>query len=82
MCLFPVLQVLCQEMLRYNRLLAIIRDSLVALGKALSGLQVLSSELDTVLRWAPCVEGRAQQQGCTQGIRSQGGKSMLRLRFL
>ncbi len=38
-------------MLRYNRLLAIIRDSLVALGKALSGLQVLSGELDTVLRW-------------------------------
>ncbi|GLC60993.1 hypothetical protein PLESTB_001703700 [Pleodorina starrii] len=43
-------QVLCQEMLRYNRLLAIIRTSLISLGKALSGLQVLSSELDTVLR--------------------------------
>ncbi|GIL57271.1 hypothetical protein Vafri_12526 [Volvox africanus] len=43
-------QVLCQEMLRYNRLTAIIRSSLINLGKALSGLQVLSSELDTVLR--------------------------------
>ncbi|KAG2436335.1 hypothetical protein HXX76_006644 [Chlamydomonas incerta] len=43
-------QVLCQEMLRYNRLLAIIRSSLINLSKALSGLQVLSSELDTVLR--------------------------------
>ncbi|PNH03664.1 Dynein heavy chain 7, axonemal [Tetrabaena socialis] len=43
-------QVLCQEMLRYNRLLDIIRSSLLNLSKALSGLQVLSSELDTVLR--------------------------------
>ncbi|KXZ49009.1 hypothetical protein GPECTOR_23g1 [Gonium pectorale] len=43
-------QVLCQEMLRYNRLLTVIRSSLFNLSKALSGLQVLSSELDTVLR--------------------------------
>ncbi|KAG2482389.1 hypothetical protein HYH03_018685 [Edaphochlamys debaryana] len=43
-------QVLCQEMLRYNRLLSIIRSSLVNLSKALNGLQVLSSELDKVLR--------------------------------
>ena len=34
-------QVLCQEMLRYNRLTAIIRTSLVNLDKAIRGLQVL-----------------------------------------
>ena len=33
-------QVLSQEMLRYNRLLSIIRTSLVNLDKALQGLQV------------------------------------------
>lgn len=33
-------QVLCQEMLRYNRLTAIIRNSLVNLDKAIKGLQV------------------------------------------
>lgn len=33
-------QVLCQEMLRYNRLTAIIRASLVNLDKAIKGLQV------------------------------------------
>jgi hypothetical protein len=33
-------QVLCQEMLRYNRLTAVIRSSLVDLDKALKGLQV------------------------------------------
>eukprot|EP00798_Chlamydomonas_sp_ICE-L_P026349 gene26349-17446_t len=43
-------QVLCQEMLRYNRLLSIIRDSLVNLEKALRGLQVMSSDLDKVFR--------------------------------
>lgn len=43
-------QVLCQEMLRYNRLLDIIRTSLVNLDKALQGLQVMSAELDTVFR--------------------------------
>lgn len=49
LCASP--QVLCQEMLRYNRLLAIIRTSLLSLDKALAGLQVMSSELDTVFRW-------------------------------
>ncbi|KAL6751111.1 dynein heavy chain 5 [Haematococcus lacustris] len=43
-------QVLCQEMLRYNRLLLVIRASLVNLDKALQGLQVMSAELDTVFR--------------------------------
>jgi dynein heavy chain len=32
--------VLCQEMLRYNRLTAVIRTSLAGLAKALKGLQV------------------------------------------
>lgn len=51
---YPVLyeesmnQVLCQEMLRYNRLTDIIRNSLVNLDKAVQGLQVMSAELDTV----------------------------------
>jgi len=53
---YPVLyeesmnQVLCQEMLRYNRLTAIIRNSLRNLDKALQGLQVMSAELDGVFR--------------------------------
>ncbi len=33
-------QVLCQEMARYNKLLGVIRTSLVNLDKALAGLQV------------------------------------------
>lgn len=43
------LQVLCQEMLRFNRLTAIIRDSLAALQKAVAGLQVMSAETEGVL---------------------------------
>lgn len=51
-------QVLCQEMLRYNRLTGIIRNSLVNLDKAVQGLQVMSSELDTV---RPTQAGRPMQ---------------------
>jgi hypothetical protein len=40
------LQVLVQEMARYNRLLGVIRNSLVSLGRALAGLQV-SGTADT-----------------------------------
>lgn len=36
--------VLCQEMLRYNRLTAIIRTSLAGLSKALKGLQVRTKD--------------------------------------
>ncbi|CAG9466170.1 unnamed protein product [Pedinophyceae sp. YPF-701] len=43
-------QVLCQEMLRYNRLTGVIRRSLQDLDKALQGLQVMSAELDGVFR--------------------------------
>lgn len=43
-------QVLCQEMLRYNRLLSVIRNSLINLDKAVQGLQVMSSDLDAVFK--------------------------------
>jgi dynein heavy chain len=43
-------QVLCQEMLRYNRLLSVIRESLVNLQKAVQGLQVMSADLDAVFK--------------------------------
>ena len=51
---FPVLYeqsmntVLAQEMLRYNRLLAIIRASLQQLEKAIAGLSVMSADLEKV----------------------------------
>jgi dynein heavy chain len=43
-------QVLCQEMLRFNRLTAVIRASLGALRKAVAGLQVMAAETEGVLR--------------------------------
>jgi dynein heavy chain len=51
---FPVLYeqsmntVLAQEMLRYNRLLSIIRASLQSLEKAIAGLSVMSADLENV----------------------------------
>ena len=42
-------QVLCQEMQRFNRLVVLIRSSLVNLGKAVRGLQVMSREVEEVL---------------------------------
>ena len=51
---FPVLYeqsmntVLAQEMLRYNRLLSIIRASLQSLEKAIAGLSVMSADLEKV----------------------------------
>ena len=41
-------QVLCQEMLRYNGLLTVVRESLQSLGKAVAGLIVMSASLETV----------------------------------
>jgi len=43
-------QVLCQEMLRYNKLTSLVRTSLMGLDKALRGLQVMSSDLDGVFQ--------------------------------
>ena len=51
---FPVLYeqsmntVLAQEMLRYNRLLTIIRQSLQSLQKAIAGLSVMSADLEKI----------------------------------
>ena len=51
---YPVLyeesmnQVLCQEMLRYNGLLSVVRTSLVNLDKAVAGLIVMSGDLEKV----------------------------------
>ena len=42
--------VLVQEMVRYNRLLSVIRDSLESLKLALAGLQVMSGDLDTACK--------------------------------
>jgi dynein heavy chain len=43
-------QVLCQEMLRFNRLIDVIRNSLVDLDKALQGFLVMSTTLDTLFK--------------------------------
>jgi dynein heavy chain len=76
---YPVLyeesmnQVLCQEMLRYNKLLSVVRSSLQNLDKALQGLQVMSAALEVAFRslavgavpamWMkssfPCLKGAA-----------------------
>lgn len=42
--------VLVQEMVRYNRLLSVMRDSLENLKLALAGLQVMSGDLDTTCK--------------------------------
>jgi dynein heavy chain len=40
--------VLIQELVRYNRLIKIIRDSLLSVQKALKGVLVMSKELESV----------------------------------
>ena len=42
--------VLTQELGRYNKLLVLVRNSLVNLGKALKGLALMNNELETVFR--------------------------------
>ena len=43
-------QVLCQEMLRYNKLLRVVRTSMQSLDKAIQGLLVMSADLEAVFK--------------------------------
>ena len=61
--------VLCQELVRFNRLLEVVHDSLAALQKALKGLVLMSDDLEALGGRGGCQGGglKVEGRGCLAG---------------
>jgi dynein heavy chain len=59
--------VLRQELIRYNRLISVVRKSLVEIRKAIKGLVVMSSELEDV--FTSMLNGRVPQMWASKSYR-------------